>query len=78
MRAPPYRYPHGYGYRRWKVRMVLPAVLLSSPYLFQNYAMVGVGRPPAGYDWVRYGPDLLLVNRQTRRVVDVIYGAFYY
>ncbi|TCU62046.1 nickel/cobalt transporter regulator [Novosphingobium sp. PhB57] len=78
MRAPPYRYPRGYSYRRWTVRMVLPAIFLSSAYLFQDYSMVGVGPPPPGYYWVRYGPDLLLVNRTTRRVVDVIYNAFYY
>ncbi|QSR15771.1 RcnB family protein [Novosphingobium sp. KA1] len=77
MHAPPYRYPRGYGYRRWHVHMILPAIFLSSTYLFQNYAMIGVGPPPPGYYWVRYGPDLLLVDRRTRAVVDVIYGAFY-
>jgi Ni/Co efflux regulator RcnB len=35
-----------------------------------------VGRPPKGYRWVRYGPDLLLVNVRTGRISDVIYGAF--
>ncbi len=29
-----------------------------------------------GYRWVRYGPGLLLIRTRTRRVVDVIYGAF--
>ncbi|XJJ68047.1 RcnB family protein [Novosphingobium sp. BL-8A] len=77
MHAPPFRYPHGYSYRRWQTRMILPAIFLSSAYLFQDYAMIGVGPPPVGYYWVRYGPDLLLVDRRTRMVVDVIYGAFY-
>lgn len=77
MRAPPFRYPHGYGYRRWRVHMILPAIFLSSAYLFQDYAMIGVGPPPVGYYWVRYGPDLLLIDRRSRAVVDVIYGAFY-
>ncbi len=77
MRAPAYRYPRGYSYRRWSINMMLPAIFLSSSYLFQDYGMIGVGPPPAGYYWVRYGPDLLLVNRRSRRVVDVIYGAFY-
>jgi len=39
--------------------------------------MLGLGPPPHGFVWVRYGPDLLLVNRRTGRIVDVIYGAFY-
>lgn len=77
MHAAPFRYPHGYSYRRWRTSMILPAIFLSSAYLFQDYAMIGVGPPPAGYYWVRYGPDLLLVNRYNRAVVDVIYGAFY-
>ena len=38
---------------------------------------MGLEPPPPGYRWVRYGPDLLLVNVRTRRVADVIYGAFY-
>jgi len=38
--------------------------------------MLGVGAPPRGYRWVRYGPDLLLVRSRDRKIVDVIYGAF--
>lgn len=78
MRAPPFRYPRGYSYRRWSTHMIMPAIFLSSAYLFQDYAMIGVGPPPPGYYWVRYGPDLLLVRRYDRMVVDVIYGAFYW
>jgi Ni/Co efflux regulator RcnB len=32
--------------------------------------------PPANYQWVRYGPDLLLVNTLTGEVTDVRYGVF--
>jgi Ni/Co efflux regulator RcnB len=32
----------------------------------------------AGYQWVRYGPDLLLVDIATGQVVDVRYGVFAY
>lgn len=46
MHAPGYRYPRGYGYRRWSIHMILPAIFLSSTYLFQDYAMIGVGPPP--------------------------------
>ncbi|MEP6785824.1 MAG: RcnB family protein [Sphingomonadales bacterium] len=59
------------------VGVLLPTILLSNYYYYNNYAALGVGAPPAGYRWVRYGPDLLLVQIRTRRVVDVIYGAFY-
>jgi Ni/Co efflux regulator RcnB len=54
----------------------MPAVFLTSTYIYTNYYALGLGAPPAGYYWVRYGPDLLLVQSGTRRVVDVIYGAF--
>jgi Ni/Co efflux regulator RcnB len=38
---------------------------------------MGLSGPPYGYRWVRYGPDLLLVEVATGRIVDVIQGAFY-
>ncbi len=75
--GPGFRYPHGYRYRRWTIGLLLPAIFLSSRYYYDNYAYLGVGSPPYGYRWVRYGPDLLLVNIRTRKVADVIYGAFY-
>ncbi|HWK36849.1 RcnB family protein [Sphingomonas sp.] len=75
--GPQFRYPRGYRYRRWTVGLLLPALFLSNSYYYNNYAAMGIGAPPPGYRWVRYGPDLLLVQTRTRRVVDVIYGAFY-
>lgn len=75
--GPAYRYPRGYRYRRWSVGLLLPGIFLSNSYYYDGYADLGVGPPPPGYRWVRYGPDLLLVQLGTRRVVDVIYGAFY-
>jgi Ni/Co efflux regulator RcnB len=38
---------------------------------------MGLHAPPPGLVWVRFGPDLLLVNQRTGKVHDVIYGAFY-
>jgi Ni/Co efflux regulator RcnB len=74
---PGFQYPQGYRYRRWSIGLLLPSLFLSSRYYYDDYAGLGVGAPPYGYRWVRYGPDLLLVRIKTRRVVDVIYGAFY-
>lgn len=64
-------------YRRWGIGLILPSLFLSSTYYYNNYAALGVGPPPPGYRWVRYGPDLLLVQRGSGRIADVIYGAFY-
>ncbi len=75
--APAYRYPHGYGYRRWSEGSRLPRLFLSQSYFFTDYSIFGFGPPPYGDQWVRYGPDLLLVDIQSGEVVYVIYGAFY-
>jgi Ni/Co efflux regulator RcnB len=77
IRATAFRYPRGYSYRRWAVGAILPHLFLSNYYYWNNYGALGLGAPPPGYVWVRYGPDLLLVNRYNGRIADVIYGAFY-
>lgn len=73
---PPYRYPHGYHYRRWTTGQVLAHALLTSAYYFNDYRLLGLYAPPPHYRWVRYGPDLLLVDIRNGRIYDVIYGAF--
>ena len=77
MNASSYHYPRGYSYRRWSAGAILPSLFLSNSYYFNNYGSLGLGAPPPGYVWVRYGPDLLLVNRHNGRIIDVIRGAFY-
>ncbi|MDH7640793.1 RcnB family protein [Sphingomonas oryzagri] len=74
---PGWQYPRGYSYRRWTIGLLLPHLFLSSRYYFDDYANYGFGPPPYGCRWVRYGPDLLLVDVRTGRIRDVIYGAFY-
>jgi hypothetical protein len=70
-------WPSGYGYQRWVVGGILPAIFLSQAYYYSDYAQLGFEAPPWGYQWVRYGPDLLLVNISTGQVADVEYGVFY-
>ena len=70
-------YPHGYGYRHWVVGDRMPALFLATRYFYDNVAPLGLQPPPPGYRWVRYGPDLLLVNLRTGIVEDVAYGVFY-
>jgi Ni/Co efflux regulator RcnB len=72
-----YRYPPGFAYRRWLSGAILPPVFLAGSYFYDNYGALGLGPPPPGYRWVRYGPDLLLVNVATGRIADVVDGAFY-
>jgi Ni/Co efflux regulator RcnB len=75
--GPAFRYPRGYRYRRWTVGLLLPSLFLSNNYYYDDWYGLGFGPPPPGYRWVRYGPDLLLINIRTRRVADVVYGVFY-
>lgn len=55
----------------------LPAVFMALSFIINDYYDLGFGAPPPGCRWVRYGPDLVLVNVRTRRIVDVVYGVFY-
>jgi Ni/Co efflux regulator RcnB len=77
LRGPGYTYPPGFRYRRWMAGAILPSVFLSSAYFYNNYPALGLAPPPPGYQWVRYGSDLLLVNVATGRIADVVDGAFY-
>ncbi len=75
-RAAPFSYPSGYGYRRWGIGQRLPRLFLSPGY-FINWGAYNLGPPAPGCEWVRYGPDALMVNQYTGQVVDVVYGVFY-
>jgi Ni/Co efflux regulator RcnB len=75
--ATAFRYPRGYHYRRWNSGSILPRLFLSSAYYYPNWYNLGFGPPPRHYQWVRYGPDLLLVNVYTGRIRDVVYNVFY-
>jgi len=75
--GPAFSYPPGFSYRAWTTGAILPSVFLSSAYFYGNYGALGLAPPPAGFQWVRYGPDILLVNLSTGRVADVVDGVFY-
>jgi hypothetical protein len=75
--ARPWVYPPGWGYRRWVVGGILPPLFLVPAYYYADYAALGLPPPEPGFQWVQYGPDLLLVNVATGQVVDVAYGVFY-
>jgi hypothetical protein len=73
----PFIYPHGWAYRRWAAGGVLPPLFLTPGYFYPGWASMGLEAPPPGYQWVRYGPDLLLVDVNTGEIADVAYGVFY-
>jgi hypothetical protein len=73
----PFVYPPGWGYRRWVIGAALPVAFLTAAYFYADWAAVGLEPPPPGYQWVRYGPDLLLVDVNTGMVADAAYGVAY-
>jgi Nickel/cobalt transporter regulator len=73
----PFVYPRGWGYRRWAVGVVLPPIFLAPDYYYADWEGLGLSPPPPGFQWVRYGPDLLLVDVNTGQIADVAYGVFY-
>ena len=75
--AAAFRYPAGYGYRHWVRGQLLPVVFLSPVYFYTDFVILGLEPPPYGYRWIRFGPDLLLVNIRTGEIMDVEYGVFY-
>jgi len=76
-RGPPFTFPRGFRYRRWRVGNRLPHEFMSPRFRFNNWGRLGIGPPGAGRRWIRYGPDLLLVNIHTRRIEDVIFNVFF-
>jgi Ni/Co efflux regulator RcnB len=73
----PFFYPPGWAYRPWAIGAFLPPIFLTPDYYYADWAALGLDPPPPGDQWVRYGPDLLLVEMDNGQVLDVIYGAFY-
>lgn len=73
----PFVYPHGFAYRRWAAGGILPRTFLSPTYYYAGWRGLGLPPPGPGFQWVQYGPDLLLVSVATGRVADVAYGVFY-
>ncbi|HTT85580.1 MAG TPA: RcnB family protein [Rhizomicrobium sp.] len=77
LRAASFIFPRGYSYRHWSVGQRLPAIFLGASYFYDNVGPLGLEIPPPGYRWVRYGPDLILVNLATGDIEEVAYGVFY-
>ena len=73
----PWVYPPGYAYRLWAVGAILPPLFWREPtYYYTDWASMGLPPPDPGFQYVEYGPDLLLVNVATGEVVQVFPGAF--
>jgi Ni/Co efflux regulator RcnB len=72
----PYAWPGGYGYQRMYAGAYLPEAFWDPSYFIEDYDYYGVGAPPPNFRWIRYGADLLLIDLDTGRIADEIYGLF--
>ena len=72
----PYHAPRGYAYRRWAYGDILPSLFWGRDYWVLDYWLFGLDVPPYGYEWVRYGPDALLIDLRSGEVIQVVYGRF--
>ena len=72
-----YRWPRGFSYRRWTYGEFLPSIFFGENYWLYDYNDYGLGYPPPGTAWVRYGPDALLIDRYSGQIIEVVYGVFY-
>lgn len=71
-----YYYPRGFGHRVWRIGLTLPSAFFITRY-YVDYRDYGLAPPPWGCDWLRVGGDLLLVERRSGYVIDVLYNFFY-
>jgi hypothetical protein len=71
-----YRWPGGLPYRLYAVGALLPLSFIAADYIIADWAAYGVPAPVGNAVWLRYGPDLLLVDQQTGQVQDAAYGVF--
>ena len=75
-RIGPYVRPMGWVERRWGFGMILPRAYWAAPYLIADYWLFALEVPPPGYEWVRVGPDAMLVNLATGEILQAEYGVF--
>ena len=75
-RIGPYHAPRGWAYQRWAYGQFLPRAYWGSQYLIGDYWLFGLEVPPVGYEWVRSGPDALLIDVNSGQILQVEYGVF--
>jgi Ni/Co efflux regulator RcnB len=71
-----YNWPAGYGYRRYEVGYIFPRRYWVHDYYIDDYVDYGLEPPPPDFEWVRYGPDIVLVDLNSGQIAQVVYGAF--
>ncbi|MDR3507411.1 MAG: RcnB family protein [Caulobacteraceae bacterium] len=72
-----WRAPRGFYERRWRYGERLPFGWFARSFWMSDYYDYDLPVPPYGYQWIRLGPDIALVNIRTGLIVETIYDFFY-
>ncbi len=75
-RGPSFGYPGNWYYQRWAFGEFLPFAWIAPDY-YLDPDEFGLPYPPVDAEWVREGPDAVLVDVTTGQVLSVEYGLFY-
>ncbi|WP_197422626.1 RcnB family protein, partial [Phenylobacterium sp. CCH9-H3] len=77
-----YRYawrpPSGFYLRSWSFGEFFPRGWYGPGYWIVDPWQYDLPLPPPGYDWVRSGPDALLIDEFSGRIVQVVRNVFWY
>ena len=76
-RGQPWISQPGYYYRHWAYGDRLPFGWFTDRWIINDYYYYDLAVPPYGYEWIRVGPDALLVDLDDGTVVESVYGLFY-
>lgn len=72
-----YRSPPGYYVRAWGFGDFLPRPWFARTYWLADFLDFGLPFAPPGYVWVRVGPDALMIDQFSGRIVQVVRGIFW-
>jgi Ni/Co efflux regulator RcnB len=72
-----WRAPPGFYYRQWRYGDRLPWGWFDQSFWIMDFYDYDLPAPPYGYEWIRVGPDAVLVDLNSGMVVETMYGAFY-
>lgn len=73
-----YVFPRGFAYRNWRIGEYMPySYYYNARYDLDDYWRYDLYDPPYWAHWVRVGNDALLIDYDTREVIDVVYDLFY-
>ena len=72
----PYHRPAGWVERRWIYGQILPRAYWAPQYIVADYWLFALEVPPMGFEWIRVGPDALLISVSNGEILQVVYAVF--